>query len=104
MDSASPDLDPSVLACLADIRDPEIGLGIVELGLVYRASRQDRRIQVAITLTSRSCPLGDLILDDIRQRLRERFGAEAEIEADLVWEPRWTPDRMSAGARPSFSP
>ncbi len=96
-------LDPEILDCLRDIRDPEIGVGIVDLGLVYRAVHDSGRIHVAVTLTSRSCPLGELILEEVRLAVEDRFGPDTAIEAELVWEPRWTPDRMRADARDIFS-
>ena len=51
------DLDAEILHCLQDVIDPEIGLSIVDLGLVYRARRTAEAIEVAVTLTSRACPL-----------------------------------------------
>ena len=66
-------LDPDVLDCLLEVMDPEVGLSVVDLGLVYRATRGDNGIAVALTLTTRACPLGEMIVEDARERLARRF-------------------------------
>ncbi|WP_035716271.1 metal-sulfur cluster assembly factor [Azorhizobium doebereinerae] len=90
-----PALDPELLSCLEDVLDPEVGLSVVDLGLVYRASRSTDAVDVAISLTTRACPLGEMILDDIRERISERFGEVKVVNASLVWDPPWTPDRIT---------
>jgi metal-sulfur cluster biosynthetic enzyme len=89
-------LDPDILACLEEVIDPEIGLSIVDLGLVYRAARTTGGIEVSITLTTRACPIGEMILDDARERLASRFQDSRHIDVDLVWEPPWHPGRISS--------
>jgi len=91
--------DPDVLQALRAVIDPEIGINIVDLGLVYRAVRNPDGIDVALTLSTPSCPLGDLLLADAREALRARFADAPAIRVELVWEPMWTPDRMSDAAR-----
>lgn len=88
------------LAALADVIDPELGLGIVELGLVYDVDVDPGRgeVRVRMTMTSPACPLGEQIVDDAEARLREVDGVE-QADVTLVWEPRWTPERMSDEAR-----
>ncbi|MCZ7657015.1 MAG: metal-sulfur cluster assembly factor [Xanthobacteraceae bacterium] len=90
--------DLEVLEALRPIVDPEVGISIVDLGLVYRAERVSGRIDVAITLTTRACPLGEMILEEVRAALATCFPDVGEIRVDLVWEPPWTPDRMSPDA------
>ena len=90
--------DPDVLQALRAVIDPEIGINIVDLGLVYRATRNTEAIDVALTLSTPTCPLGEMLLADARETLRARF-ANLEIHVELVWEPPWTPDRMSEAAR-----
>lgn len=96
----SPDtLDPEILDVLQGVTDPEVGLSIVDLGLVYRAVRAPGGIELSLTMTTRSCPLGELILDEAREALVNRFGAKTQIVAGLVWEPPWQPDRISDHGR-----
>lgn len=91
------DLDAEILHCLQDVIDPEIGLSIVDLGLVYRARRTAEAIEVAVTLTSRACPLGEMVMEDTRERLAACFDLPAEVS--LVWEPAWTPDFITEQGR-----
>jgi metal-sulfur cluster biosynthetic enzyme len=88
-------LDPEVLDCLTAVVDPEIGLSVVDLGLVYRASRSLAGIAVDLTLTAQACPLGDMIVEDARAALRRRFADAPAINVALVWEPAWSPDRIT---------
>jgi len=88
-------LDPGVLECLQAVMDPEVGLSIVDIGLVYSAIRQPEHIAVAITLTTRSCPLGEMIVEEIREKLAQRFQDTPHIDVHLVWDPPWTPDLIT---------
>lgn len=88
-------LDPDVLDCLQEVMDPEIGLSVVDLGLVYRAERGGDGVDVALTLTTRTCPLGEIILEDARERLVRRFRDVPRIAVELVWSPTWTPHRVT---------
>jgi len=88
-----------VLAALKGVTDPEIGVNIVDLGLVYRAERGPAGLDVALTLSTRSCPLSEMIIEEVRQALRANFADAPAIKVELVWDPPWTPDRMSETAR-----
>lgn len=88
-------LDPEVLDCLCAVIDPEIGLSVVDLGLIYRACRTPAGVEVDLTLTTQACPLGDMIVGDARAALRQRFVDAPAIDVTLVWEPTWSPDRIS---------
>ncbi|MBB3020834.1 metal-sulfur cluster biosynthetic enzyme [Microvirga lupini] len=88
-------LDPDILDCLLEVMDPEVGLSVVDLGLVYRAVRGDDGIEVALTLTTRACPLGEMIVEDARERLSRRFQDVPQVTVSLVWSPPWNPDRIT---------
>lgn len=91
--------DPDVLQALKGVVDPEIGVNIVDLGLVYHAERGSTGIDVALTLSTPSCPLSEMLIDEIRETLQKRFADTSAIYVELVWDPPWTPDRMSDAAR-----
>ena len=95
-------LDPEVLEVLRDIVDPEIGINIVDLGLIYRAERMADAIDVAITMTARSCPLGEMMLEEARAALTQHFPGFS-IAASLVWDPPWTPEMMTTQGRESLA-
>ena len=90
-----PILDPDICACLRDVTDPELGLNIVDLGLVLSAARIGGAIEVTFTLTSRACPLGGLIRSKVRQALALAFPEAEAIEARLVWDPPWSEDMVT---------
>ena len=87
-----PVLDPEICDCLRAVIDPEIGINIVDLGLVLTAEHAPGRIEVKLTLTSRACPLGDMVLDDARAALAARFPSVPDVNVQLVWEPQWSQD------------
>ena len=94
MQSDESHLDEEVAEHLREVLDPEIGLNVVDLGLVYIARRRGRTIDVTLTLTSRACPLGELVLAQVRDRLSEAY-PEHELNVELVWTPSWTPDLIT---------
>ena len=91
--------DHDVLEALRGVSDPEIGINIVDLGLVYRAERKPDGVEVALTLSTPSCPLSELLVEEVREALRARFAEAPAIRIELVWDPPWTPERMSEAAR-----
>lgn len=88
-------LDPGLCDCLRDVLDPEIGLNIVDLGLVIEARRSAEEIEVKLTLTSRACPLGELVMADVRERIAANYPAVDRVNIELVWDPIWTPDLIT---------
>ena len=88
-------------AALTKVLDPEVGINIVDLGLVYDVVVGDGRIAVTMTLTSPTCPMGDLLLDEVEAALK-CLAPEAEIDLEVVWEPPWSAEKMSPAAREQF--
>ena len=88
-----------ILAALKAVVDPELGINIVDLGLVYRAERIGDVVAVRMTMTTPSCPLGEMLLEEVRAALHERFPHAAEVSVELVWDPPWSSDLMSLAAR-----
>jgi metal-sulfur cluster biosynthetic enzyme len=87
-----------VLDALSKVIDPEIGLNIVDVGLVYRVEVFDDHIEIDFTLTSPGCPLADTIMQDMYTQVHEATGVE-NIQSNLVWNPPWSLDFMSEEAR-----
>jgi metal-sulfur cluster biosynthetic enzyme len=83
------------------VLDPELGINIVDLGLVYRAEAAVDRIEVDFTLTYPGCPIGPELKGEIEQTIKDMTGIES-VEATLVWEPLWGPERMTEEARLSL--
>ncbi len=87
-----------VLEILRKVIDPEIGINVVDLGLVYDVNIDDKKLDVDMTMTTAACPLGAYITDQADMLLRQFF-PEAEVNVNLVWYPPWTPEMMSDAAR-----
>jgi metal-sulfur cluster biosynthetic enzyme len=92
----------AVRNALRDVIDPEAGINIVELGLVYRIELAGSVVNVDLTMTSPTCPMGDMILDDARQAVEACLPEGMSLDLQLVWEPPWGPERMSEKARGHF--
>ncbi len=96
-------MNPSINAVaiqqlLETIPDPEFGLSIVDLGLVYDVRVEGNNVGVTMTLTSEGCPAGGMIVDGVHAAIRAVPGVGA-VDVEVVWEPRWTPDRLTPRAR-----
>jgi metal-sulfur cluster biosynthetic enzyme len=84
---------------LRAVKDPELGLNIIDIGLVYDVTVSDEgAAHVKMTLTSPGCPAGHEIMDDVRTTLTDLEGITS-VEVELVWEPYWTPERMDPRIR-----
>ena len=93
-----------VRAALSNVIDPEIGLDIVNLGLIYRVDVLDegRKVDIDMTLTTPACPAGPQILDQAKREvfaLAEVYTQLEEVKINLVWTPFWNPSLMSEDAR-----
>jgi len=87
-----------VLEALRQVEDPELGMDIVELGLLYDAEVQGPKVKVLYSLTSMGCPAGPLIQQNIEEVVRAMPEVE-EVETELTWDPPWTPEKMSDDAK-----
>jgi metal-sulfur cluster biosynthetic enzyme len=94
-----PELLPVVVQALESVVDPEVAMNIVDVGLVYTVKVADQRLDVDLTMTSAACPVTDIIVEDVENELDRALPPELKIHVELVWEPPWTPQRMSAKAR-----
>jgi metal-sulfur cluster biosynthetic enzyme len=89
-----------ILAALETVIDPELGIDIVNLGLIYEIGfdAADGKTEIKMTLTTMGCPLADVLTDQIHAVVHE-VPKVSEVEVKLVWYPAWTTDRMSRYAR-----
>ena len=87
-----------VIEALRQVEDPELGMDIVDLGLLYDVEVDGPRVKVTHSLTSMGCPVGPLIQEDINRVTREVPGVE-DGDVELTWDPPWTPDKMSDDAK-----
>ncbi len=95
--------EDAVYAALRQVRDPELLLNVVDLGLVNEVqvieSDGKSHIHVKMTLTSPACPAGPQIIEDVKDALRALGDEVGEVTVEIVLSPPWTPDRMTDEAR-----
>ncbi|MEZ4585863.1 MAG: metal-sulfur cluster assembly factor [Gemmatimonadales bacterium] len=89
----------SVRKALRAVKDPELGLNIIDLGLVYEVEVSEANdVVVKMTLTSPGCPAGPEIMEDARLVVQQMEGVNSAT-IELVWEPYWTPEKMDPRVR-----
>ena len=87
-----------VVDALRVVEDPELGMDIVELGLLYDVEVEGPKVHVKYSLTSMGCPVGPMLEEQIHDTVAEMPGV-AEVDTELTWSPPWTPERMSDDAK-----
>jgi metal-sulfur cluster biosynthetic enzyme len=97
-DAGAPTAD-QVRAALRLVIDPEIGIDIVDLGLVYGVDVVDGHVHVDVTMTTPACPLSEHVTASAEATIWQQVPGIRSVDVRLVWEPSWRPDMMSAGAR-----
>ena len=91
--------DEDILAALRGVIDPELGISIIDLGLVYRAVRTATGIEVELTMTSRFCRHAEVLTQDVKNALHARFAEAPSIRVNLVWTPLSSLGRLSEQGR-----
>jgi metal-sulfur cluster biosynthetic enzyme len=96
----NPSLTPDYLKkALRAVKDPELNLNIVDLGLVYEVDvNPEGDVKVKMTLTSPGCPAGPEIVTDVTQTLQDLEGVKS-VDVEIVWEPYWTPEKIDPRVR-----
>lgn len=92
-------MDADVLRVLNEVEDPELGIGVVDVGLIYRAEWTETGIEVDVTTTVPSCPFAASLRRQIDHILHERFREASSILVRLVGDPPWAFGRLSEHAR-----
>jgi len=87
-----------VVDALRGVEDPELGMDIVELGLLYDVEVEGPKVKVIHTLTSMGCPVGPMIQENVDQIVRAMPEVE-DVEVELTWDPPWSPEKMSDDAK-----
>jgi metal-sulfur cluster biosynthetic enzyme len=99
MTDAAATLTPELVRqTLRKVKDPELDMNIMDLGLVYDVEIQDGHVQVNMTLTSPGCPAGPMITNDVYREVRALPGV-TDVDVEIVWEPYWTPERIEPKIR-----
>ena len=88
-----------VLDALRQVIDPELGINIVDMGLIYGIEIQGDRVHVKMTLTTPGCPMSAPLVAMADAAIREGVPEAETVEIELVWEPPWDPSRLSEAAK-----
>jgi metal-sulfur cluster biosynthetic enzyme len=87
-----------VMKVLKECYDPELGISLVDLGLIYDIQVKNDKVQIKMTLTTPGCPMHSFMVNEVEEKVKNIKGVK-DVKVDLVWDPPWTPDRMSKELR-----
>ena len=91
--------EQQVREALRAVIDPEVGINIVDLGLVYGIMIDGRIVRVTMTMTTPACPLGEHIRNEVHARVLGQCPGAEQIEVEIVWDPPWSSDKISADGK-----
>ncbi len=97
----SEEIKQKVIEKLKRVYDPEIPIDVWNLGLVYGIDVEDGKVKIKMTLTAPGCPIAYVIVENVKRAVMEIEGVK-DVEVELVWEPRWSPTRMTPEGREMF--
>ncbi|MGC8539148.1 MAG: metal-sulfur cluster assembly factor [Phycisphaerae bacterium] len=96
---AEPFATPWIQEALRTVIDPEIGVNIVDLGLIYETRIEEAMVTVTMTMTTPACPMTEMIVSDVKTSLQRAGDRITTVNVDVVWDPPWVPEMISVEAR-----
>ena len=84
-----------ILRALRGVSDPEVGVNIVDLGLIYSAEIDGDKVRVVMTMTTPACPMHSYLTEEVREAILAEFEEVTNVNVQLVWEPAWSPRMIS---------
>jgi len=94
MNTAIP-IDETIETALRDVIDPEVGLNVVDLGLIYGIEVTGNNARIDMTMTTPSCPMTDYLVDCVTDTALRQLPEDGAVDVRLVWDPLWSPDMIS---------
>lgn len=95
-------LEEKIWEKLRQVQDPEVGVNIVDLGLIYEVSVKEGKVKIKMTLTTPGCPMHIHFQEEVKKKV-ERLPEVSKVEVELTFDPPWNPERMSEDAKKSLS-
>jgi metal-sulfur cluster biosynthetic enzyme len=89
----------TIREALREVIDPELGVNVVDLGLIYDIAVEGANVLVTMTLTTPGCPLHDTITEAVNEAIGHYIPGVEAVQIELVWEPRWAPEMMTEAGR-----
>ncbi len=96
---SNPITEDRLLAAMREVIDPELGVNVVDLGLIYSTETDGKNVRIVMTMTTPACPLHSYIKEAANDAIRSQFPDVGEVKIDIVWEPKWDPMMMSDEAK-----
>ena len=93
-------LEKQIKQKLTEVLDPELGISIVDLGLIYKIEIKDNNVKVVMTLTTVACPLGPMIQDEVKEKVKQ-LGVK-KVKVELVFDPPWNFDMLTKKGKKSL--
>ncbi len=84
-----------ILQTLRGVTDPEVGVNIVDLGLVYSAEAQGDNVRIVMTMTTPACPMHSYLTEEVREAVLVQYEEVENVSVELVWDPPWSPQMIS---------
>jgi metal-sulfur cluster biosynthetic enzyme len=94
--------ESAIRDALRDVDDPEAGMNIVDLGLVYAVDVDETRVRVEMTMTTPACPVADMLVEQAKAAVAAIVPAGTAVDVELVWDPIWNPSMMTGIAKEHF--
>ncbi|MGH7985755.1 MAG: metal-sulfur cluster assembly factor [Candidatus Binataceae bacterium] len=88
-----------VLQALHQVNDPEVGVNIVDLGLIYSTDITAGRVRIAMTMTTPACPMHSYLSEEVRAVILNELEEARAVEVAIVWDPPWSPQMISAAGK-----
>lgn len=87
--------EQDILQALRGVNDPEVGVNIVDLGLIYSTEIQDGKVRILMTMTTPACPMHSYLTEEVREAILSRHEEVENVNVELVWDPPWSPQMIS---------
>ncbi|MHB2029505.1 MAG: metal-sulfur cluster assembly factor [Acidimicrobiales bacterium] len=84
-----------ILQTLRGVNDPEVGVNIVDLGLVYSAEMRGDSVRIVMTMTTPACPMHSYLTEEVREAILVQYEEVENVSVELVWDPPWSPQMIS---------
>jgi metal-sulfur cluster biosynthetic enzyme len=91
--------EKDILQALRGVNDPEVGVNIVDLGLIYSTEVQGDKVRIVMTMTTPACPMHSYLTDEVREAILTRDEEVERVDVQLVWDPPWSPRMISEEGR-----
>jgi len=87
--------EEGILQALRGVNDPEVGVNIVDLGLVYSAEIRGDQVRVVMTMTTPACPMHSYLTEEVREAILVQYEEVENVSVELIWDPPWSPQMIS---------